>query len=173
MPNLLMAPQQPFLEASPYFNHRISMDTKGPNSPSLDGISYVYVILDAFTHYVVLHPSAKNDATNALIVLLDHWIVEFGIPVILEAVKGNEYINGECTHFCCTYNVQFKPRTPYAPWCNGLVENGNRQLNTFLCKVLDSQYETWSHKVKSFPFAVNSQVRNNMKLSPYEIVFGQ
>ena len=28
MPNLLMAPQQPFLQISPYFNHRISMDTK-------------------------------------------------------------------------------------------------------------------------------------------------
>ena len=65
MPKLLMAPQQPFLEVSPYFNHRISMDTKGPNSPSSDGNSYVYVIVDAFTDYVVLHPSPKKDATNA------------------------------------------------------------------------------------------------------------
>ena len=39
MPNLLMAPELPFLEVSPYFNHRISMDTKGPISPSSDGNS--------------------------------------------------------------------------------------------------------------------------------------
>ena len=74
MPNLLMAPQQPFLEVSPYFNHRISMDTKGPISLSSDENSYVYVIVDAFTHFVVLHPSTKNDAKNALTVLFDHWI---------------------------------------------------------------------------------------------------
>ena len=39
MPNLLMAPQQPFLAVSPYFNHRISMDAKGPITPSSDGNS--------------------------------------------------------------------------------------------------------------------------------------
>ena len=59
MQNLLMAPQQQFLEVSPYFNHRISLDTKGPISPSSDGNSYVYFIVDAFTHYVVLYPSPK------------------------------------------------------------------------------------------------------------------
>ena len=89
----------PFLEASPYFNHRISMDTKGPISPASDGSSYVYVIVDAFTHYVVLHPSPKNDANNALTVLFDHWIVKFGIPDILVTDNGNEYINGEFAHF--------------------------------------------------------------------------
>ena len=83
MPNLLMAPQQPFLEVSTYFNHRISMDTKGPISPSSDGNSYIYVIVDALTRYVVLHPSPKNDANKALTKLFDHWIVTFGIPDIL------------------------------------------------------------------------------------------
>ena len=87
--------------------------------------------------------------------------------------NGNEYINGEFTHFCRTYNVQFKPRTPYAPWSNGIVENKNRQINTFLRTVLDSQYDTWPQKEKVFPFAFNSQVRTNMNLSPYELVFGQ
>ena len=108
------------------------MDTKGPISPSSDGNSYVYVIVAAFSHYVVLHPSPKNDATNALTVLVDHWIVKFGIRDNLVTDNGKEYINGEFTHFCRTYNVQFKPRTQYAPWSNGLVENSNRHLNTFL-----------------------------------------
>ena len=149
------------------------MDTKGPISPSSDKNSYVYVIVDAFTHYVVLHPSPKNDATNALTVLFDHWIVKFGFTDILVTDNGNEYINGEFTHFCRIYNVQFKPCTPYAPWSKGLVENSKRQLNTFLRTVLESQNDTWSHKVKVFPFAFNSQVQTNMNLSPYELVFGQ
>ena len=49
---------------------------------------------------------------------------------------------------------------------NGLFENSNPQLNTLLCTVLDSEYDTWSQKVKWFPFAFNSQVRYNMNLSP-------
>ena len=39
MPNLLMAPEQPFLEVSANFSHRIPMDMKGPFSPSSDGKS--------------------------------------------------------------------------------------------------------------------------------------
>ena len=95
------------------------MDTKGPISPSSDGSSYIYVIVDAFTDYVVVHPSSKSDANDAPTILFDHWIVKFGIPDILETDNGNEYIKGEFAQFCHTYNVQFKPRTPYAPWSNG------------------------------------------------------
>ena len=168
-----MAPQQIFLEVSPYFNHRFSMDTKSSISSSSDGNSYVFVIVDAFTHYVVLEPSSKNDATHALTVLFDHWIVKFRIPDILVTDNRNENINGEFTHFCRTYNVQFKPRTPYASWSNGLFENSNRQLYTFPRTVLDSQYDTWSQKAKVFPFAFNSEDRSNMNLSPCELVFGQ
>ena len=88
MPNLLKAPLQPFLEVSPYFNHRISMDTKGQFSPASDGNSYVYVIVDAFTHFVAHHPSPKNDASNALTVLFDHWITKVGIQDILVTDNG-------------------------------------------------------------------------------------
>ena len=61
----------------PYFSHCISMDTKGPIFPASDGHSYIYVIVHEFTHYVVLRPSPRNDAANALSVLFNHWIVEF------------------------------------------------------------------------------------------------
>ena len=98
---------------------------------------------------------------------------QFGMPVILLTDNGNEHINGEFTHLYRTYNVQFNPLTPYASWSNGLVDNSNRLLNTFLRTVLYSQYDTWSQRVKVLPFAFNSQVRTNMNLSPYKIVFGQ
>ena len=83
------------------------MDTKGPIYPSSDRYSYVYVIVHAFTHYVVRHPSPKNDVASALTVLFDHWIVKFGIPDILLTDNENEYINKEFTHFCRTDNLQF------------------------------------------------------------------
>ena len=112
----LMVPQQSFLEVSPYFNHRIEMEPKGLFSTSSDRNSYVYVIVDAFTHYVVLYPSPKNDAANALTVLFELWIAKLGIPDILVTDNGNEYTNVVYTYYCRTYNVQFEPITPYAKW---------------------------------------------------------
>ena len=82
-----------------------------------------------------------------------------------------EINNGEFTHFCRVYNLQFKPHTPNAPWSNGLAEFSNRQLNTFLRIVLESQHDTWSQIFETFPFAFNSQNRTNLNLSAYELVF--
>ena len=70
--------------------------------------------------------------------------------------------------FAAYKKIQFKPCTPYAPRSNGLVENRNRQLNTFLCTVFDSQYNSWSHKINTFAFAFNSHVKTIVTLSPYE-----
>ena len=119
MPKLLMAPQQLILEVPTYFNHRISLDMEGPIFLSSGGNSYVFVIVDAFTHYVFLLPSPRIDAANGLNVLFDIWMVKFGTPNILVTKNGSKFVNGEFAHFCRIYNVQYKPRTP---WSIGLVK---------------------------------------------------
>ena len=162
---------QLFLKVSPYFNPRIAKDKKSRIIPSWDKNSHIYVIVDAISLYNVLHPSPRNDAMNALNVLFDHWIVKFGIPDILVSDNRNICINNNFTHFCLVYNVQFKPSTLYALWSIGLVENSYRQLKRFLRTVVDTLYNTQSINIKTFLNAWNSQVRTNMGLSPYEIVF--
>ena len=81
MLNHLLAPKQPFLEVSPYFNPRILRKAF---------YVFVYVIVEAFTHYVILHPSLTNDAANAQNVLFDHWIGKFGILETFVIDNGNE-----------------------------------------------------------------------------------
>ena len=90
MPNLLLVPQQPFFAISSYFNHRISLDNRGPISPSSDGNSYFFILVDAFKYYVVFLPSPINDAAHALNILFDQRIVIFEIPVILAMENKNE-----------------------------------------------------------------------------------
>ena len=80
---------------------------------------------------------------------MDHGIVKLGISDILVIDNGNEYFNGEFTLLCRLYNEQLKQRTPHAPWSIGLVENSNRQLNTIVLTVLESQNGIWSQKVKT------------------------
>ena len=51
------APAQSFSKHAPSFNYRISMDTKGPINPPSHNKSYIHVIIDAFSHFVVKYPS--------------------------------------------------------------------------------------------------------------------
>ena len=87
------APTQSFSEHAPSFNYRISMDTKGPISPSSHNKSYIHVIIDAFSHFVVTVPIKSNNAKIAIKTLLHHWIIKFGPPIYLVTDRGSEYVN--------------------------------------------------------------------------------
>ena len=77
------APTQSFSEDAPSFNYRISMDTKGPINPPSHNKSYIHVIIDAFSHFVVTVSIKSNNAKTAIKTLLHHWIIKFDHPYIL------------------------------------------------------------------------------------------
>ena len=76
------------------------MDTKGPINPRSNQNSYIHVIVDAFSHFVVTVPIKQNNAQNAVNSLLHHWITKFGPPVYLVTDRGTEYINSEFANLC-------------------------------------------------------------------------
>ena len=47
---------QTFSENASYFNYRISIDTNGPINPPSKQNSYIHVIIDAFSNFVVTKP---------------------------------------------------------------------------------------------------------------------
>ena len=161
---------QTFSENASYFNYRISMDTKGPLNPPFNQDSYIHVIVDAFSHFVVTVPIKQKNAQNAVNSLLHHWITKFGPPVYLVTDRGSEYINSELAKLCTIMGIRHSPRTPYAPWTNGLVENQIKNLGTHLRLFLHNTPENWSTQVHMHAYAHNSQPLSVLNLSPYEIV---
>ena len=147
------------------------MDTKGPINPPSNQNSYIHVIVDAFSHFVVTVPIKQNNAQNAVNSLLQHWITKFGPPVYLVTDRGTEYINSEFANLCTTMGIRHSPRTPYSPWTNGLVENQNRNLGTHLRLFLHNTPENWTTQVHMYAYAHNSQPLSELNLSPNEIVF--
>ena len=126
------APTQSFSEHAPSFNYRISMDTKGPINPPSHNKSYIHVIFDAFSHFVVTLPKKSNKAKTAIKTFSHHWIIKFGPPIYLVTDRGSEYVNKKMTHLCTLMGIRNLPRTAYSPWTKGLVEVQNRNLGTHL-----------------------------------------
>ena len=150
------APLQTFSEHAPSFTYRISMDTKGPITPPSQNKSYINVIADAFSHFVVTVPIKSNNAKTAVKTLLHHWIVEFGPPIYLVTDRGSEYINTDMAHLCTLMGIRHSPRTPYSPWTNGLFEVQNKNLG---------------RHIRMYAFAHNSQPLSTLNISPHELVF--
>ena len=77
------APKQSFSEHAPTFKYRISMVTKGHINPPSQHKSYVHVITDAFSHFVVTVPIKSNKAETAkknAFTSLDHHVWSTHIP---------------------------------------------------------------------------------------------
>ena len=62
------------------------MDTKGRINPPSHNKSYIHVIIDAFSHFVVTVPIKSNIAKTAIKTLLHHWIIKFGPPIYLVTI---------------------------------------------------------------------------------------
>ena len=114
------APTQSFLEHASSFNYRISMDTKGPINPPSQHKSYIHVIVDAFSHFVVTVPIKSNNAKTAVITSLHHWITKYGPPLYLVTDRGSEYVNKDMAHLCTLMGIRHSLRTAYSPWTSRL-----------------------------------------------------
>ena len=151
------APTQSFAEHAPSFNYRISMDTKGPINPPSAHKSYIHVIVDAFSHFIVTAPMKSNNAKTTGKTLLHHWITRYGPPIYLVTDRGSEYINKDMPHLCTIMEIRHSPRTVYSPWTNGLVEVQNRNLGTHLRMFLHNTPQDWAFQVHMYAYAHNSQ----------------
>ena len=149
------------------------IDRKGPINPPFDGQQYIFVLVDAFSHFLTIMSSPKNNAYNAYTALFEHWFKKFGLTEELRSDNGSEYINTKLTHLCKYFEEKVKPSTTYAPWTNGLVEGTNRIIGQFIRKLVDGKFSNWSRKAKFFTYAYNTQYQTRLGMSPYEVVFNQ
>ena len=106
------------------------MDTKAPINHPSQHKSYIHVIVDAFSHFVVTDPIKSNKAKTAVKTLLHHWITKFGQPIYLVTDRGSEYRNNDMAHLCTRMGTRHSPRTAYYFWTIGLVEVQKRKLGT-------------------------------------------
>ena len=52
----------PEISTKTHFNEKIMIDTKGQINPPSDGHQYIFVIVDAFSHFVTIRCAPKNNA---------------------------------------------------------------------------------------------------------------
>ena len=123
--------QEQLAPTKTYFNEIIMIDTKGPIHPTSEGNNYIFVIVDAFSHYVTIMCAPKNNAHYAFTALFEHWFMKFGLTEEIRSDNGSEYINTELTHLCNHFEIKFKPSKTYAPWTKGLVEGTNRKIGQY------------------------------------------
>jgi len=109
---------------------------------SVNGYSYILVILDLFTSFVITRTlktkSAAETAARVYEVLM-----EWGIPRIVQSDSGGEFVNEVFEELMKLNGTKLKFSTPGYKHSTGSVERVNRTIATSLRRMLNGALASW------------------------------
>lgn len=152
--------------------HTIHMDATGKLSGKQDSKEYVFVLIDAFTKYVLLH-HAMNIDVNSAIKALQSSVSLFGPPTRVIADQGRCFAGKEFKDFCATHNISLHLIATGSSRANGQVERVMSTLKNMLTAVETSNHKSWQAALPEVQLAINCTMSRTTKASPLELFIGK
>ena len=141
--------------------------------PSNDqGFSFVLVMLDIFSDYVILRP-LKDKSAQTVAITLASIFSTFGFPQAISGDQGLEFTNNIITELCSYLNIIFHFSTPYSPTSKGRIERKNSTFNLVLRKMIRNCQKDWPQMLEIISFCINRQCSKVTQCVPFEIFFGR
>ena len=169
----LRAPMKPVVYSD--FGQSISIDhLEGSKTPTASGNVALLTICDAFTNYLVCVPVKSTDTETSIKVILEHWILKFGVPETVTHDLGSGFTSGLWKAVMKAFDIKDARTTPKFSQSNGKAEACNKKLNQCLRVTLTpDQWKNYDIYVKYLVFCLNSLRNSRTGMSPNFLVFGR
>lgn len=116
---------------------------------------------------ILLESTTAESVANAI---FPQWITIFGCPSVITTDRGPQFQSTLFNEFTNQLGIKHISTTAYHPCSNGLVERFHRQLKYALTASTNSQ--TWVDKVPLIMLALRNTVKQDLKCTSAELVFG-
>jgi hypothetical protein len=163
---------EPFTVGSYKPMEYISFDTIGPLQPDEDGNTYILVVIDNFSRFVVLYPSPNVDSDSAIRALLFHCGV-FGRFKKWRSDKGTQFCNDVMIALARLLGTEHIVTVAGSKEENSLVERANKETMRHLRNtVFDlNLVHKWSRVCPLVTNIINTEVSLSTSVSPREMMF--
>ena len=152
---------------------RIHMDFMGPFTTSAKGNRYVLSIIDQFTKWIEVCPLPNQSAELMAKVLIERWIVRFGLPRIIHTDQGRNFESQLFRELCYSLEIEKTRTTPYRPSSNGQVERYNQQIASFIRCFLRDKVESWDDHLDVLGMSLRATVSRATGFTPNLMVLGR
>lgn len=161
------APLGTFTEPDARFSH-IHIDFIGPLPPS-DGMRYCMTIIDRFTRWSEVIPTADMSAETTARALLHNWISRFGSPVTITTDQGKNFESNLFRHLTNILGSHRIHSSPYHPQSNGMIERLHRHLKGALRA---HENPKWTDVLPIVLLGLRSAVKNDLNATSAQLVYG-
>lgn len=152
--------------------HTVHIDATGKLSGKNDTKEYVFVMIDAFTKYTILHHTLNIDTTNA-IKALKYVVSLFGAPTRVIADQGRCFASKDFRNFCDSHSITLHLIATGTSRANGQVERVMSTLKNLLTAVEVGNNKSWQDALPEVQIALNSTINRVTKSSPLELLVGK
>jgi hypothetical protein len=152
--------------------HTIHVDATGKLSGKNDIKEYVFVLIDAFTKYVLLFHSKNIDSKSSIRAVKES-VALFGAPTRIIADQGRCFASKDFKDFCDSNSINLHLIATGSSRANGQVERVMSVLKSMLTAVETSDNRSWQDALGEVQLAINCTVNRTTKSSPLELLIGK
>ena len=137
---------------------------------SVNGYSYVLVIVDLFTSYCITRPlktKGADEVAQNLLQIIGDW----GPPKIFMSDQGKEFDNEIVNKLTKLTGTEMRFATPYHHQSIGKVERLNQTIANSLRKMLNGSLQHWDTILPLVTHYYNVTVRSLTRTSPFALMF--
>ena len=152
---------------------RLAMDVLEPGIISDTGSRYILVVADYFTKWVEAYPLPDHRAETIAKVLVENWILRFGVCRYLVSDQGRDLDGKVMRAICDLLGAEKMRTTPYRPQADGMVERFNRSVLAMLSAYVSMTLTDWDQKLPFVMAAYRATVHSSTGVTPNSLVFGR
>lgn len=147
-------------------------DFLGPLPRSKNGHTFLFVIMDCFTKFIVLIPLRRAETNITIKSLEEQVFLKFGVPEILISDNGPQFIAKRFREFLTGYNISHWKNAVYHAQHNP-AERPNKVIAAAIRSYIGDDHREWDIHIQKIASAINTSAHQSSKFSPYYMNFGR
>ncbi|CAG9568732.1 unnamed protein product [Danaus chrysippus] len=150
----------------------VAFDLFGPLPETRENHRWIFIVEDVMTRWVELFALKYATADECAKILLNEIILRYGAPRRFISDNGSQFVSNVMQQltFCLRIRHGFTP--VYHPETNP-VERRNRDLKTQLAILVKDDHTSWSDKLPSIRYAMNTAKSCSTGFTPAYLTFGR
>jgi transposase InsO family protein len=152
--------------------HTVHIDHLGPFVKTKEGNTQLFLIIDAFTKFILLYP-VKSTKSKLAIKCLQDMIKVFGVPRRIICDHGRSFTSEKFREFCDHIQTKIHFNAVATPRGNGQVERYNRTVLDSLANMgADLDDDCWDENLHNVQLGLNGTLNRAVGVSPSEALMG-
>jgi len=164
-------PLKPLYCYTPGYHHQV--DLCGPFPVTSSNNTYILLLLDIATRFVVLRPIPDKSAKTVAKELVSIFSL-IGYPRILNSDRGAEWKNQILDSLCEAMKIDKRLSTAYFASSNGGAERNIQSCKKLLSKLIQGVSEDdWDIEINSVQLMLNCKISKRLITSPFNLMFAR